>query len=218
MPREPLVLGQPRSPISSSSDFTSSATRRTSAQLDAGTGIEIDAQLVGMIEIAGAHRMRMQLDAAQVDDPGEPRRVIDDDLFRGAARRERQRYGSQPRRPLGGRALLIKRLAFGAVDETLENDRTIPDSGERARRDRQVVAHEVELRELASASRNTACPGWVTRTSRPSIESTSAASSFPTKTGYQKGWRMGVTPFRPGEGARFPLPCILSVRDVTLPL
>ena len=55
---------------------------------DAGTRIEIDAQLVGMIEIAGAHRMRMQLDAAEVDDPGEPRRVVDDDLFRGAAGRK----------------------------------------------------------------------------------------------------------------------------------
>ncbi len=50
--------------------------------------------------------------------------------------------------PLGGRALLIKRLAFGAVHESLENDRTIPDSGESARRDRQVVANQVEFREL----------------------------------------------------------------------
>ncbi len=49
---------------------------------------------------------------------------------------------------LGGCALLIERLAFGAVDEALENQRTIPDSGESARRDRQVVAHEIEFREL----------------------------------------------------------------------
>ena len=55
---------------------------------DAGTRIEIDAQLVRVLEIAGAHRVRMELDAAQVDDPREPRRIIDDDLFRGAARRE----------------------------------------------------------------------------------------------------------------------------------
>ena len=83
-----------------------------------------------------------------------------------------------------GRALLIERLAFGAVDEALEHDRAIADSGERARRDREVVAHEVELRELTSAARSTACPECVTRTSRPSIESTSAASSLPTQLGY----------------------------------
>ncbi len=101
--------------------------------------------------------MRMQLDAAQVDDPGQPGRIIDDDFFRGAARRERQRDGSQPGGPLGGRALLIKRLALGAIDEALENDRTIPDSGQRARRDGQVVADKIEFRDTCSASRNTAC-------------------------------------------------------------
>ena len=57
-------------------------------------------------------------------------------------------YGSQPRGPLGGRALLIKRLALGAVDEAFENERTILDSGQSAGRDRQIVAHEVEFREL----------------------------------------------------------------------
>ena len=61
---------------------------RTSAQLDAGARIEIDPQFVRMIEIARAHRVRMQLDAAQIDDPRQPRRIVDDDLFRGAARRE----------------------------------------------------------------------------------------------------------------------------------
>ena len=50
--------------------------------------------------------------------------------------------------PLRGRALLIKRLALGAVHEALEHDRTILDSGQSARRDRQVVAHEVEFRDF----------------------------------------------------------------------
>ena len=103
-----------------------------------------------MIEIAGAHRVRVQLDAAEVDDPGEARRVVDDDLLGGAARRERQRHGAQPVRPLLGRALLVERLALGAVDEALEHDRPIADAGERARRDRQVVADEVELESFTS--------------------------------------------------------------------
>ena len=101
-----------------------------------------------MVEIAGAYRVRMQLDAAEVDDPGKPRRIIDHEFFRSPTRRERQRGGSQPRRTLGGRALLIKRLAFGAINESLENDRAILDPGESARRDGQVVADEIEFREL----------------------------------------------------------------------
>src|SRR5438477_6571256 len=89
----------------------------------------------------------MQFDTTQVYDPGKPRRVIDDDLLRFAARRERQRNGSQPIRPLFGCAFPIKCLCFGAVDETLENQRTISDSSESARRNRQIVAYKIEFRE-----------------------------------------------------------------------
>jgi hypothetical protein len=42
-----------------------------------------------MIQIARADRMGVELDAAQVHDPCEPGRLIDDDLLGGAARRER---------------------------------------------------------------------------------------------------------------------------------
>ena len=45
-------------------------------------------------------------------------------------------------------SLLIERLAFGAVDVSLEDKGTVADSGERARCDRQVVANQIELREL----------------------------------------------------------------------
>ena len=92
--------------------------------------------------------MRVQLDAAEIDDPREPRRVVDDDLFRGAAGRESQRDRSQPRGALRRRALLIEGLTFGAVDEALEHHGTVADSGQRARRDRQVVANQIELGEL----------------------------------------------------------------------
>jgi hypothetical protein len=76
MPREPLVLGQPRSPISSRTlDLERDAAHVV--PLNAGIRIEIDAQFVGVIEIARAHRMRMQLDAAEIDDPREPGGVVD---------------------------------------------------------------------------------------------------------------------------------------------
>ena len=90
MPREPDVFGQPRSPTASSDSFATSATSRTAPRRTPGTGIEVDAQLVGVVEVVGAHGMRVEVDAAEVDDPGELRRVVDDDLVGRAARRERQ--------------------------------------------------------------------------------------------------------------------------------
>ena len=66
---------------------------------DAGHRIEIDAQLVGMIEIVGAHRVRMQLEAREVRHPRERRRVARHDLLRGAAGRKVQR--TRPRSTSG---------------------------------------------------------------------------------------------------------------------
>ena len=70
----------------------------------------------------------MQFDAAQIDDPRKSGGIVDHDFFRGSARWKRQRDGSQPIGPLGRRALLIESLAFRAVDESFEDDRTISDS------------------------------------------------------------------------------------------
>ena len=90
----------------------------------------------------------MQLDATKIDDPRKSRRVIDYDFFRSASRREREYCRSQPRGALRWCALLIERLTFGAIDVSLEDKRTVPDSGERARRDRQIEANQVQFREL----------------------------------------------------------------------
>jgi hypothetical protein len=49
---------------------------------------------------------------------------------------------------IGGGTLLIEGFAFGPVDETLEDERTILDSGERAGGDGEIVADEVEFGEL----------------------------------------------------------------------
>ena len=78
----------------------------------------------------------------------KPSRIIDHDFFRRAAGRKGKRDCSQPGRPFGGRALLIKRLTLGPVYVTFENQRTIPYSTESARRDRQIVADKIEFREL----------------------------------------------------------------------
>ena len=47
-----------------------------------------------------------------------------------------------------GRALLVEGLPLGAVDEALEHDGPVADAAQRARRDGQVVADDVELGEL----------------------------------------------------------------------
>ena len=104
-----------------------------------------------MIEIGGTDRMRMQLDAAEVDDPGEAGGIVDDHFFSGAAGGKREGHSSQPRRALVRRALLVERLAFGAIDEAFQHDRAVADAGQRARRDGQKVADEIELRELCFA-------------------------------------------------------------------
>jgi len=115
---------------------------------DAGAGIEIDAQLVGVVEIGRAHGVGVQFDAAEVDDPGESGGVIDYDFFGGAAGGKREGDGSEPGRPVGGSALLIERLAFGAVDEALENDGAVVDTNQGALGYGEIVGDEVEFREL----------------------------------------------------------------------
>ena len=68
------------------------------APRDARHRIEIDAQLVGMIEIVGAHRMRVQLEAGEVGHPRERRGIARHDFLRGAAGRKAQRDDLDPRR------------------------------------------------------------------------------------------------------------------------
>src|SRR5215471_12763164 len=101
-----------------------------------------------MLEIARTHGMRVELDAAQIHHPCQARRIVDNNLFGRATRRKRERDGAQPRRPFGWCAFLVERLAFGTVDKTLKNQRTIPNSGERAQRDGKIVAYEIQFGEL----------------------------------------------------------------------
>ena len=109
--------------------------------------VEVDAQLVGVLEIAGADRVRVQVDAAEVHHPGELRGVADHDLLGGAARGEAQLHHLDPRRPRRGRALLVEELALGPVDVALQRHRAIAHAAQRAVGDGEVVADELELRD-----------------------------------------------------------------------
>ncbi len=115
---------------------------------DARSGIKIDAQLVGMIQISRSHRMRVQLNATQVHNPGKSGSVVHDELFRCSAGWKSQRNRAKPIRMVGGSALLIERLAVGSVNESLEHQRPIYDSAESSVRDGQVVSNHIELRKL----------------------------------------------------------------------
>ena len=62
--------------------------------LNSRSWIQIDPELVGMVQIARGDGMRVQLDAAEIDDPGQAGGVIDDEFVGGAAGGERERDGA----------------------------------------------------------------------------------------------------------------------------
>ncbi len=101
-----------------------------------------------MVEVTRTHRMRMELDAAEIDDPGEAGGIVDHHLLGGAARGERERHRAQPVGPLRRRPLLVEDLALGAVDEALQHHRTVTDAGDGAGRHREVVVDDVALGEM----------------------------------------------------------------------
>ena len=145
MPREPDVFGQPTRPDRLE---RLAGDQRHLADLrpaDARDRVEVDPQLVGVVEVVGADRVRVEVDAAEVHDPGEPGRVVDHDLVGRPPRRERQLDGPIQAGRLSGRPLLEEELPRGAVDEALERHRPAAGAAQRAVRDGEVVADEVEL-------------------------------------------------------------------------
>ena len=49
--------------------------------VDAGHRVEVDPQLVGMVEVLGAHRMRVEVEASEIDDPRQARGIPDHRLL-----------------------------------------------------------------------------------------------------------------------------------------
>jgi hypothetical protein len=97
--------------------------------------------------------VRVELHAAEIDDPGEAGGVVDDDLFGGAAGGEGERDGAEERGQIGGCAFLIEGLGLatfeaGSVDETLEDDGAVANALQGSGGDGERVADEVELGEL----------------------------------------------------------------------
>ena len=162
IPREPDVFGQPTSPTASSASLQTSATSRICAHGTPGHRVQVHPQLVGMVQVVGADRVRVEVDAAEVGDPGEPGRVVDDDLVRGPAGREGQRRrrgchsGGSPG-PASGRTAA---LAAPSTNRLSAIGRP-PDAAQRAVGDGQVVADEVAA-SCARSPGSRPCCGLVT--------------------------------------------------------
>ena len=113
---------------------------------DARYRVEVDPQLVGMVEVVRADRVRVEVDAAEIDDPGQSGGLVDDDLVCRPTRRKRQLGSPDPVGRVLGRPLLEERLLGDPVHEPLERHRPAANAGQRAFGDGKVVVDDVELR------------------------------------------------------------------------
>jgi len=109
-----------------------------------------------VVEVGGADGVRVEFDAAEVDDEGEACGVVDDDLFGGAAGGEGESHGAEKGGQVGGGALLVEGLGLaavkaGSVDESLEDNGAVANALKGSRGDGEVVADEIELGELGFA-------------------------------------------------------------------
>ncbi len=72
--------------------------------------VEVDAQLVGVLDIAGSHRPGVEGDRAELGRPDDRRRRVRADLVGRPTRRERDPGGADPVGRPGGHALLVEGL------------------------------------------------------------------------------------------------------------
>ncbi len=112
----------------------------------AGHRIQIDAQLVRVIQVVGAHQVRMQIDAPQVHQPDQLRDVADHHLHRRPPRGKPELDRLDPVRPVIGRPLLIERRLLRPIHIPLHHDRPPGDPPQRSLGDVHVVADEIQLR------------------------------------------------------------------------
>src|SRR4029077_2410330 len=121
--------------------------RQTGARL----GIDVDAQLVRVLDVAAARRPGMEVDRGEIRGPCDLRRRGDAELVRRPPGRERDGRRLDPVGPVLRHALLVDRLSLGSVRVTLELRRALVQHAHDALPDRKVVADEVELRLAAGA-------------------------------------------------------------------
>ena len=121
---------------------------RDCANLVEGDGwrrIEVDAQLVGAVEVPTTDRPRVPVDHAEVDPPGEVRGVRHHELARRASAGELDRRRRQPIRRAVRHALLEEEVAGDAVDPTFQCRWALAQMANDRLGAFEVVVDEVEL-------------------------------------------------------------------------
>ena len=105
--------------------------------LAVGARVEVDQQVVRQLDLGHARVPRVQLDAAEVRDPRERGRVVDDREHGRVAARERDRHLVDVVGVVRRHALLVEEVALDAVREPLHVERPPPQVRQRARRRRR---------------------------------------------------------------------------------
>ena len=154
----PRSSGTTRSPSSSITSRTTSAISRTNGHWPSRRRVEVDQQVVGPLDLRHARVPRVQLDAAEVRDPGERGRVVDDREHRRVAARELHEHLVDVVRVVRRHALLVEELPLDAVREPLHVERPAAQVGEGAVGDRRGSTRRGRP-SSARARGRTACPG-----------------------------------------------------------
>ena len=108
--------------------------------------IEVDEQVVRLLDLRDARVPRVQLDAPQVDHPGQCRPVVDDGEDRRMAAREPDELRADEVR-MGGHPLLVEEIALDAVRIPHHVEGPASQMRQGTVRDVEVVLDEVALRE-----------------------------------------------------------------------
>ena len=151
MPRLPDVFGQPTKPSSSSVSLHDCRDLLRLGEAGARLGVDVDAELVRVLDVAPPRRPGMEVDRREIGGPRDLRELGDAELVGGAARGEGDGRGLDPVGPVLRHALLVDRLALGAVRVPLQLRRPLVEHPHDALADGEVVLDEVELRLAARA-------------------------------------------------------------------
>ena len=110
--------------------------------------VEVDQEVVGPVDVVHARVPRVQVDAPEVDDPGERGRLVADREVRRPPGRELDVHGLEPVRVIGRDALLVEEPLLGAVGVALHLHRPPLDVVQHVGGDVEVVLDEVDLLQL----------------------------------------------------------------------
>ena len=148
MPRLPVVFGRQSTPRSSNSALVTAAAFADHLEGDAGAGVEVDAELVGVLRVGGGGRPDVEPEAAHVHRPQHVGHVDGDEGVGGGAVRACSilvvvSHGSA----LVGATRFWKKLLPVAPSGNRWSSSGRPwVAARKASADREVVAGEVELR------------------------------------------------------------------------